>query len=89
MTLFKIRTNGVLPSFHQSATLSLNTLKSLGLYFQSLPCAFNGNGEKVNEFTAVSHDPPFTVDTERGGGYMRLQQHADEGAAAEESTTAP
>lgn len=39
--------------------------KVLRGYFQSLPCAFNGSGEKVNEFSTVSHDSLYSGRIER------------------------
>ncbi|TNN45529.1 hypothetical protein EYF80_044281 [Liparis tanakae] len=42
-------------------------LKVLTGYFQSLPCVFNGSGEKVNEFNTVSHDSPYSGHKEQGG----------------------
>lgn len=62
--------------------------KVLRDYFQSLPCAFNGSGEKVNEFSTVSHDSPYSGHIERWR-CTGLHQHADEDAAVEESVTAP
>lgn len=63
-------------------------LKVLRGDFQSLPLALIGSGEKVNEFSTVSPDSPYSGHRERWRS-TGPQQHADQGAAAEESSAAP
>lgn len=52
--------------------------KVLRGYFQWLPCALSGSGEKVNEFSTVSHD---SRRSGHGEGHSGPPPHADEGMA--------
>lgn len=74
------------PRFFSNCSPVTKQFTVLRAYFQWLPLALSGSGEKVNEFNTVSHDSPYSGRSERRSG---PQQHVDEGTAVEENVAAP